>query len=100
MLIEGEPRCTLRPGSGSQATQGPPAPFDAIMGPDAARPVRPGKTIAKAAENARDGRHEKRPAFRPILISGENGFRRPISEERLRPVTTRLTFGRLQGEVP
>ena len=57
------------------------------MGPDAARPVRPGKTIAKAAENARDGRHEKRPAFRPILISGENGFRRPISEERLRPVT-------------
>ena len=62
------------------------------MGPDAARPVRPGKTIAKAAENARDGRHEKRPAIRPILISGENGFRRPISEERLRPVTKRLAL--------
>jgi len=87
MIIEGEHRPTLRPSSESQATQDLPAPFDAIMGPGAARPVRPEKTIAEAAENGRDGRHEKRPAFRPILISGENGFRRPCLEERLRPVT-------------
>jgi hypothetical protein len=33
-------------------------------------------------------RIQKRPAFRPILISGENGFHRPCLEERLRPVTT------------
>src|SRR5574344_6818 len=37
---------------------------------------------------------KKRPAFRPILISGENGFRRPISEERLRPVTGTISFVR------
>ena len=100
MIIEGEHRPTLRPSSESQATQDLPAPFDAIMGPGAARPVRPEKTIAEAAENGRDGRHEKRPAFRPILISGENGFHRPRSEERLRPVTKTIIFVPAQGVIP
>jgi hypothetical protein len=39
-------------------------------GQAAARPVRLGKTIAKAAENARDGRHEKKTGLSTDLDFG------------------------------
>jgi len=70
MVIERRIHPTPRPSPESQAAQGLPAPFDAIMGPDAARPVRPGKTIDKAAENARDGRHQKKTGLSTDLDFG------------------------------